>query len=122
MTLEVVGAGVVLTGGGGASAVAGEVRGVAIAGDTAGEEGVRRLITEAQAVLARSTFSAPTPVSCGTGPDAAEADWALSWEVTVMAHVGRLGAAAGRRARRRGHFDLSAGRAHQDAHRHRQGR
>ncbi|PXY19077.1 SDR family NAD(P)-dependent oxidoreductase [Prauserella muralis] len=114
MSIDLDGAGVVITGGGrgigaalarslagqgarvvvadldadGANAVAGEVGGTAVAGDVASEQGVRALVAEARTALGEiDLFCANAGVAPHGGPDAAEEAWALAWEVNVMAHV-----------------------------------
>ncbi|WP_199433077.1 SDR family NAD(P)-dependent oxidoreductase [Qaidamihabitans albus] len=114
MSIELSGAGVVITGGGAgigaalarrfaaegarivvadldgtaAAAVAEEVGGVAVAGDAAGEDGVRRLVARSREVLgAIDLFCANAGVATRGGPEAPDEDWANAWEVNVMAHV-----------------------------------
>ncbi|PXY23549.1 SDR family oxidoreductase [Prauserella endophytica] len=114
MSVELDGAGVVITGGGGGigaalarklagqgsrlvladldgdavRAVAEEVGGTAVVGDAASEEGVRRLVAEARAALGEvDLFCANAGVAVHGGPETPEDGWALSWEVNVMAHV-----------------------------------
>ncbi|SFQ49250.1 Short-chain dehydrogenase [Amycolatopsis arida] len=71
-----------------ARAVADEVGGTAVATDAATEDGVARLVAAARDALgAIDVFCANAGVAPTGGPDAAEADWALAWEVNVMAHV-----------------------------------
>ncbi|MEV2277234.1 SDR family oxidoreductase [Nocardiopsis sp. NPDC049922] len=71
-----------------AEAVAAEIGGVAVPGDAASEGGVTALIAEAGAHLgAIDLYVANAGVGIGFGPDTAESDWDLSWQVNVMAHV-----------------------------------
>ncbi|WAL69495.1 SDR family NAD(P)-dependent oxidoreductase [Amycolatopsis cynarae] len=108
------GAGVVITGGGGgiggalarrfaaagarlvvadldgdaAARVAAEVGGVPVAGDAASEEGVERLIAAAKAELgAIDLFCANAGIAPSGGPEAPEETWARAWDINVMAHV-----------------------------------
>ncbi|MFC4003123.1 SDR family oxidoreductase [Prauserella oleivorans] len=132
MSLDLSGAGVVITGGGGGigaalarvfaaegarlvladlevsdlEAVAAEVGGVAVAGDAASEKGVRRLVARAREELGEiDLFCANAGVARPGGPDAPEDVWALSWEVNVMAHVrAARELLPGWLARGRGHF------------------
>jgi NAD(P)-dependent dehydrogenase (short-subunit alcohol dehydrogenase family) len=111
---SVVGAGVVVTGGGSgigaamsrrfaaegarvvvndlnpeaAAAVAASCGGTAIPGDAASEDGVAALISGARAELGEiDLFCANAGIARTGGPEAAEADWEASWQVNVMAHV-----------------------------------
>ena len=71
-----------------AQEVADSVGGLAVAGDAASEEGVRRLVATATDHLgAVDVFFANAGVAVGRGPESPEEDWALAWEVNVMAHV-----------------------------------
>ncbi|MCQ4083293.1 SDR family oxidoreductase [Streptomyces sp. RB6PN25] len=72
-----------------AKSVADETGGVALPGDAAGEDGVAGLIAQAEAALGGGIdiYCANAGVPTGGGPDAPEADWALAWDVNVMAHV-----------------------------------
>ncbi|KAA9154833.1 SDR family oxidoreductase [Amycolatopsis acidicola] len=114
MSLELKGAGVVITGGGGgiggalarkfaargarvivadldeqgAARVAGEIGGSWIAVDAASESGVEQLITTARAELGTiDLFCANAGVAPHGGPEAPEDQWAKAWNVNVMAHV-----------------------------------
>ncbi|HTS98653.1 MAG TPA: SDR family oxidoreductase [Streptosporangiaceae bacterium] len=61
---------------------------VAVPADAAREEGVAALISAARAELGEiDLFCANAGVARAGGADAAEADWAASWQVNVMAHV-----------------------------------
>jgi NAD(P)-dependent dehydrogenase (short-subunit alcohol dehydrogenase family) len=61
---------------------------IAIPGDAATEDGVARLISAAtEALGAIDLYCANAGVGRPGGADAAEADWELSWQVNVMAHV-----------------------------------
>jgi NAD(P)-dependent dehydrogenase (short-subunit alcohol dehydrogenase family) len=63
-------------------------RAVAVAGDAAGEAGVAALIVAATAELgAIDLYCANAGIARIGGPEAAEADWADSWDINVMAHV-----------------------------------
>jgi NAD(P)-dependent dehydrogenase (short-subunit alcohol dehydrogenase family) len=111
---ELHGAGVVITGGGagigaalarrfaaagarvvvndlnadGADAVAAEVKGWSVPGDASSVEGAAALIEAARGHLGEiDVYCANAGVGAGEGLDAAEADWELSWNVNVMAHV-----------------------------------
>ncbi|PRX45984.1 short-subunit dehydrogenase [Prauserella shujinwangii] len=114
MSVRLSGAGVVITGGGAgigaamarrfaaegarvvvadldgeaAGAVAEEIGGVAVAGDAAGEEGVRGLVATAKETLgAIDLFCANAGVAPLGGPEVPEDAWAQAWDVNVMAHV-----------------------------------
>jgi NAD(P)-dependent dehydrogenase (short-subunit alcohol dehydrogenase family) len=111
---SVSGAGVVVTGGGGgigaalarrlaaegarvvvndinagaAAAVAASCGAVAVPGDAASQDGVAALIAAARGELGEiDLYCANAGIARTGGPDAAEADWADSWQVNVMAHV-----------------------------------
>jgi NAD(P)-dependent dehydrogenase (short-subunit alcohol dehydrogenase family) len=57
-------------------------------GDAASEEGVAALVAAAREQLgAIDAWYANAGVDKGRGLDASEAEWALSWQVNVMAHV-----------------------------------
>jgi NAD(P)-dependent dehydrogenase (short-subunit alcohol dehydrogenase family) len=108
------GAGVVITGGGGgigsalarrfaaegarliiadldadaAQRVAAEVGGVAVGGDAAGESGVEHLINVAKGELGTiDLFCANAGIAPHGGQEAPEDVWARAWDVNVMAHV-----------------------------------
>ncbi|HEY1640848.1 MAG TPA: SDR family oxidoreductase [Streptosporangiaceae bacterium] len=110
----VTGAGVVVTGGGsgigaalarrftaegarvvindlsvaGAQAVAESCGALAVPGDASTEEGVAALIGAAREHLGDiDLYCANAGIARNGGPEAAEADWADSWQVNVMAHV-----------------------------------
>jgi len=71
-----------------AAAVAAAVGGFAAPGDASTVEGVAGLVASAQARLgAIDLYCANAGVATAGGPDAAEADWDLAWQVNVMAHV-----------------------------------
>ncbi|MBR8744013.1 dehydrogenase [Nocardiopsis sp. MG754419] len=71
-----------------AEAVAGEIGGIAVPGDAAGEAGVTALIAEADAHLGGiDLYVANAGIAHQGGPEAPDADWDLSWQVNVMAHV-----------------------------------
>ena len=71
-----------------AAAVAGEIGGVAVAGDAVSEAGVERLITRAVGELgAIDLYCANAGVAPHGGADAGEAEWGRAWEVNVMGHV-----------------------------------
>ncbi|PWI41843.1 SDR family oxidoreductase [Streptomyces sp. ICBB 8177] len=72
-----------------AGAVAEEIGGVAVPGDAAGEQGVADLVKQATAALGGGieVYCANAGVPTGGGPEAPEEDWALAWDVNVMAHV-----------------------------------
>ncbi|WP_460778357.1 SDR family oxidoreductase [Nocardiopsis nanhaiensis] len=73
---------------GAAESVASEIGGVAVPGDAASEEGVTALVAEAGAHLGGiDLYMANAGVAAHGGPEAPEADWELSWQVNVMAHV-----------------------------------
>ncbi|WP_433872216.1 SDR family oxidoreductase [Saccharopolyspora sp. CA-218241] len=68
--------------------VADEVGGLAVPGDAASEDGVNALVAAALERHGRiDLFCANAGVARSGGPEAPEAEWALSWEVNVMAHV-----------------------------------
>lgn len=112
--LELAGAGVVVTGGGGgigaaladrfaaagarmvvadldgdaAAEVAARTGGVPVVGDAASADGVRRLIaTAVDAVGAVDLYCANAGVAPEGGPGAPAASWAQAWDTNVMAHV-----------------------------------
>jgi NAD(P)-dependent dehydrogenase (short-subunit alcohol dehydrogenase family) len=59
-----------------------------IAADAASEQGVAELISGARAALGEiDLFCANAGVARGGGPEAADPDWEISWQVNVMAHV-----------------------------------
>jgi NAD(P)-dependent dehydrogenase (short-subunit alcohol dehydrogenase family) len=71
-----------------AATVADSCGGTAIAGDAATEDGVAALIDGARAELGEiDLYCANAGVARGDGLASEEADWALSFEVNVMAHV-----------------------------------
>src|SRR5689334_21009505 len=73
---------------GAAEAVAAEVGGFAVPGDAASDAGASALVAASIAHLgAIDLFCANAGVGTGGGPEAPDDDWALAWEVNVMAHV-----------------------------------
>ncbi|MDR0342751.1 MAG: SDR family oxidoreductase, partial [Nocardiopsaceae bacterium] len=73
---------------GAATAVAASCGATAVPGDAATEDGVAALVGVARETLgAIDLFCANAGVARAGGEQAAEADWAASWEVNVMAHV-----------------------------------
>jgi len=71
-----------------AEAVAGEVRGLAVPGDAAADDGVRHLVAAATEHLGDiDVYCANAGVAPEGGPEAPEEAWALAWDVNVMAHV-----------------------------------
>ncbi|MFN2320140.1 MAG: SDR family NAD(P)-dependent oxidoreductase [Dermatophilaceae bacterium] len=71
-----------------AHTVAAEIGGTLVAGDAATEDGVAALIEAVQEEVGPiDVWFANAGVDLGQGLDAAEDDWARSWEVNVMAHV-----------------------------------
>ncbi len=113
-TIDLAGAGVVVTGGGkgigaalaarfaaegarvvvadldgdAASAVAERGGGTAVAGDAASAEWVRALVGAARDALGEiDLFCANAGIAVPGGPDASEEVWSRVWEVNVMAHV-----------------------------------
>jgi len=71
-----------------AEKVAGEVGGLAVPGDAAGEAGVQALVGAATEHLGDiDVYCANAGVATEGGPEAPEDAWALSWDVNVMAHV-----------------------------------
>jgi NAD(P)-dependent dehydrogenase (short-subunit alcohol dehydrogenase family) len=69
-------------------AVAAEIGGTALPGDAAGEKGVAELVAESRRVLGGiDLYCANAGVATSGEPETLERDWALSWEVNVMAHV-----------------------------------
>ena len=73
---------------GAASAVAASCGATAVPGDAATEDGVAALVGVARETLGEiDLFCANAGVARPGGEQAAEADWAASWDVNVMAHV-----------------------------------
>jgi NAD(P)-dependent dehydrogenase (short-subunit alcohol dehydrogenase family) len=71
-----------------AKAVAADCGAVAVPADAATEDGVAALIAAARDVLGEiDLYCANAGVARGGGPEAAELDWDISWQVNVMAHV-----------------------------------
>jgi len=71
-----------------AATVAKTVGGTAVPADAASEDGVARLVAGATEALGGiDLFCANAGVGRPGGADALEADWELSWQVNVMAHV-----------------------------------
>jgi NAD(P)-dependent dehydrogenase (short-subunit alcohol dehydrogenase family) len=71
-----------------AGRVAASCGAVAVPGDAATEPGVAALIAAARAVLGEiDIYCANAGIARRGGPEAAEPDWADSWQVNVMAHV-----------------------------------
>ncbi len=71
-----------------ARTVAADAGGVAAPGDAASEAGVAALVAAARDALGEiDVYVANAGVDVGRGLDASEADWALSIEVNVLAHV-----------------------------------
>lgn len=72
-----------------ARTVAEEIGGVAVPGDAASEQGVTALIAQAREALGGGidTYCANAGVGTGGDVSAPEEDWALAWDVNVMAHV-----------------------------------
>jgi NAD(P)-dependent dehydrogenase (short-subunit alcohol dehydrogenase family) len=71
-----------------AARVAADIAGLPAAGDAASEDGVSALVALARAELGGiDLYWANAGVGVGKGPDAPDADWDLSWQVNVMAHV-----------------------------------
>ena len=71
-----------------ASAVAASCGAIAMPGDAASEEGVASLVQGAADELdGIDLFCANAGVARGSGAAATETDWAVSWQVNVMAHV-----------------------------------
>ncbi|MBW0116653.1 SDR family NAD(P)-dependent oxidoreductase [Pseudonocardia abyssalis] len=114
MSLDLDGAGVVITGGGAgigaalarafaargarvvvgdlderaATAVAEQVGGLAVGGDAATADGIDRLLDAAHARLGTiDLYCANAGIAPHGGPDAPEQLWSAAWEVNVMAHV-----------------------------------
>jgi NAD(P)-dependent dehydrogenase (short-subunit alcohol dehydrogenase family) len=114
VTVELDGAGVVVTGGGrgigaalatrlaaegarvvvadldgeAASEVAARIGGTAVPGDAASEDGVRALIAAAREALGEiDLFCANAGIAVAGGPEVADDVWERVWEVNVMAHV-----------------------------------
>jgi NAD(P)-dependent dehydrogenase (short-subunit alcohol dehydrogenase family) len=68
--------------------VATEIRGFALPGDAASEEGVRALIAGARGHLGEiDIYCANAGTGAGTGLDTPEDVWQRAWEVNTMAHV-----------------------------------
>jgi NAD(P)-dependent dehydrogenase (short-subunit alcohol dehydrogenase family) len=71
-----------------AETVAGSCGALPIPGDAASGDGVARLIGAARDALGEiDLYCANAGVGRSGGQDAAEAEWELSWQVNVMAHV-----------------------------------
>jgi NAD(P)-dependent dehydrogenase (short-subunit alcohol dehydrogenase family) len=71
-----------------ATAVAAGCGAVAVPADAATEDGVAALIAAAREALGEiDLYCANAGVARGGGPEACEADWDVSWQVNVMAHV-----------------------------------
>ena len=114
VTVEIAGAGAVITGAGSgigralarglaaagarvvvndlnfeaATAVAKEIGGYPAPGDVATEAGVTALIATARDCLGEiDIYCSNAGIAVGAGPDTPEQDWQQSWEVNVMAHV-----------------------------------
>lgn len=69
-------------------AVAAEIDGIAAPGDAASESGASALVTTAREALGEiDVWFGNAGIDRGHGLDAAEADWAASYDVNVMAHV-----------------------------------
>jgi NAD(P)-dependent dehydrogenase (short-subunit alcohol dehydrogenase family) len=61
---------------------------IAFAADAATEDGIAALVSAARGHLGEiDIFCANAGIARDGGPEAAEADWADSWQVNVMAHV-----------------------------------
>ena len=74
--------------GGAARAVAESCGALAVPGDASTEDGVAALIGAAREHLGEiDLYCANAGIARNGGPAAAEADWADSWQVNVMAHV-----------------------------------
>jgi len=68
--------------------VATEIKGFAVPGDAATEEGVRALIATARGHLGEiDIYCANAGTGAGAGLDTPEDVWQLAWEVNAMAHV-----------------------------------
>ena len=114
MTIEIAGAGAVVTGAGAgigralarglaaagarvvvndlnfeaATAVAQEIGGYPHPGDVGTEKGVRELVADAREYLSEvDIYCSNAGVAVGAGPAAPDAAWQQSWEVNLMAHV-----------------------------------
>ncbi|QMU80246.1 SDR family oxidoreductase [Streptacidiphilus sp. PB12-B1b] len=71
-----------------AHAVAAEIGGTAVPGDAAGAAGVAHLVAEARRALGGiDLYCANAGIGASGEAETAERDWAVSWEVNVMAHV-----------------------------------
>jgi NAD(P)-dependent dehydrogenase (short-subunit alcohol dehydrogenase family) len=72
----------------GAEAVAGEIKGTAVACDVSNEASVRALVAKAEAVYGRiDIFCSNAGIAVGGGPEASLDDWQRIWEVNVISHV-----------------------------------
>jgi NAD(P)-dependent dehydrogenase (short-subunit alcohol dehydrogenase family) len=137
--MNVSGAGIVITGGGGgigraiarrfaagggrvvvndlnpgaAAAVAAEIGGFAVPGDAGTADGVRELIAAATEHLGEiDIYCSNAGTVGGTGPDTPEDEWQRAWEVNTMAHVRASRALLpGWLARGRGTFVVTASAA-----------
>jgi NAD(P)-dependent dehydrogenase (short-subunit alcohol dehydrogenase family) len=72
----------------GAAQVAAEVKGTAMIANVGKEPAVLRLVESATQKFGQvDIFCSNAGVGIGRGPEAADSDWQLSWDVNVMAHV-----------------------------------
>jgi NAD(P)-dependent dehydrogenase (short-subunit alcohol dehydrogenase family) len=72
----------------GAEAVAGEIKGTAVACDVSNEASVRALVAKAEAAYGRiDIFCSNAGIAVGGGPEASLDDWQRIWEVNVISHV-----------------------------------
>lgn len=97
----------------GAARTAAEIGGIGVGADMARDDDIRRLIDEAE------SRAGPVDLFCGNagiirrgGEEVPDADWQLSWDVNVMAHVRAARHLVPRmRSRGGGHFLITASAA-----------
>ena len=72
----------------GAESVAREIKGTAVACDVADESSVRAMVAKAESAYGRiDIVCSNAGIAVGGGPEAANEDWQLIWDVNVMSHV-----------------------------------
>jgi NAD(P)-dependent dehydrogenase (short-subunit alcohol dehydrogenase family) len=73
---------------GGANAVAGEIRGMAVRCDVSNESDVEQLVARVHAQHGRiDLYCSNAGIAVAGGPEAPTAEWQRIWDVNVMAHV-----------------------------------
>src|SRR5579862_2144611 len=71
-----------------AQAVAAEIGGLAVAGDTGTEAGIAAMITAAEEFLGRvDIYCSNAGTAAGAGMDTPDDQWQRAWEVNTLAHV-----------------------------------